>query len=908
MRTYKEPKRIDKPRSGIVNPVEYVNRVAASLQKTGNTVGDSEVELEKTLNKDFSNSQLSTNNHINEVEKNGDDKSKNKKPGNSKTTSSETENGDLETKDMEDSVIELLNSLPNTNSNQKVPPKSDNHALNAGNNISENGSQDTVTCETLGPIVLGGLMDSKLVEPVVKIRKLKKSGAEKNATKSNRKRVAEKNSKCNKKSDTNCDNGIELKHSPTSPKKQKSNNEKPVKVKTIVSKKPKAIKKPIKKKETKGGNSKKSSPSSAEKESPRSDHSNSPRTSNRTPKKNRKYQSEDAEGKENSDSGNKKSPKSLEKFTKKRKLLFEEDEEGDVVKTTDNEKEDVVEETSDSSPVNKGKKRKIAKKTEIKTKLTKKKSPTKNKEVSEEHGDKIEEPEVTGDVIKTEEENDDVDQEKSSKVPLVQGDTTESQVGKVDVKKKKSIKKSKLSKKAQALINVDETTATAIKETMDYLLKEVIKLQKKGKKVVKKKPVNKNIMSEECSSNAMISSDTNPNGKGVDEKLTDDEMQVDSKPVVKKDPVTIICQHCGHISHSKGANTRHLRKCVVSILKGDMLPLSPTRAATNSILQDSSGSVELDPDKIAAEEKSLILQKLDPELKKVESTENGGGHYRCQHCSYATPKRAMLARHMRTHGIYVCLRCNFICDSHDGLKDHCHQDHKERTDFKLCRKCSRYVKCENTSVEQHMEECQGPVPYICPHCNKEFKYESSLKSHVIRHNPDAPKRFKCEMCSYESNYKANLKKHMTNIHGDKVKNVPCVHTECDKMFYTDDSMRRHLKWHSEERPFRCDTCQKRFKTNTALKGHEVIHDPARPFKCNVDDCTKDFRSKKHLKNHHAEFHNMTEKTFKCTHEACTFAFFKRSHLQRHLMTHSGTILKCDLILYRGFNLNLRAHT
>jgi len=46
MRTYKEPKRIDKPRgreAGIVNPSEYMNRIAASYQQKNNAVPDGSI-------------------------------------------------------------------------------------------------------------------------------------------------------------------------------------------------------------------------------------------------------------------------------------------------------------------------------------------------------------------------------------------------------------------------------------------------------------------------------------------------------------------------------------------------------------------------------------------------------------------------------------------------------------------------------------------------------------------------------------------------------------------------------------------------------------------------------------------------------------------------------------------------
>ena len=238
-----------------------------------------------------------------------------------------------------------------------------------------------------------------------------------------------------------------------------------------------------------------------------------------------------------------------------------------------------------------------------------------------------------------------------------------------------------------------------------------------------------------------------------------------------------------------------------------------------------------------------IIKKRDPDSL-----------FMCEHCDYCTPKRAMLGRHLRIHGIFVCLRCNYICNAKSKLKEHVLEIHKDRADYKLCRKCSRYVKCTDLTIEQHMEVCEGPVPFKCPHCEKNFKYESSLKSHIIRHNPDAPKKFQCPDCEYKSNYKANLKKHFKNIHSDKSESeLKCPFEDCNKVFHTQDNLKRHFKFHSEERPHGCTKCDKKFKTAAALRGHFVVHSPSRPFKCNINDCTKDFRSKKLLKNHMEEF-------------------------------------------------------
>lgn len=303
---------------------------------------------------------------------------------------------------------------------------------------------------------------------------------------------------------------------------------------------------------------------------------------------------------------------------------------------------------------------------------------------------------------------------------------------------------------------------------------------------------------------------------------------------------SIKCDDCGYVSRSKGGHTRHLRKC--------------------------------QPGKFGLEVDSQSKPKL----------------HKCEQCEYTAPKRVMVINHMHMHGIFQCKRCKFRTDIEDTLSEHCALEHKDRSDCKFCKNCNRYVKCSEVPLEKHMEECQGRIPFKCPECSKEFQYESSLKCHVVSHYPDKPKLFSCNQCDYKSNYKANLKKHIRHIHEQRgERSIKCL--ECDKMFFTEDNMRRHLKLHSEERPYKCDKadCDKAFKTMNGLKLHIVSHQTDRPFPCDFEGCEKSFKTKRSLVLHLNETHQNAPRNYKCTEEGCEMAFYKKSHLDRHSDAHKG---------------------
>ena len=303
--------------------------------------------------------------------------------------------------------------------------------------------------------------------------------------------------------------------------------------------------------------------------------------------------------------------------------------------------------------------------------------------------------------------------------------------------------------------------------------------------------------------------------------------------------VEIKCEFCGSISKSKGGHTRHLRKC------------QPQRFGEEVV------------------DKTQKIQKL----------------FMCENCDYSAPRRVLVITHMKSHGIHQCKRCKFRADSAEGLDEHLVMEHKDRSDCKFCKLCNRYVKCNEIPLEKHMEECQGRVPFKCPECSKEFQYESSLKCHVVSHYPDKPKLFSCDQCDYKSNYKANLKKHIRHIHEQKKeRDIKCL--DCDKLFYTDENMRRHLKLHSEERPYKCEEkdCDKAFKTPNGLKFHILSHNEE-PLTCSL--CLKEFKSERCLVQHNKEVHDGAPKSFKCHFEGCEFAFYKKSGLDRHIAYHTG---------------------
>uniref|UniRef100_A0A8D8S8D3 CCCTC-binding factor n=1 Tax=Cacopsylla melanoneura TaxID=428564 RepID=A0A8D8S8D3_9HEMI len=357
----------------------------------------------------------------------------------------------------------------------------------------------------------------------------------------------------------------------------------------------------------------------------------------------------------------------------------------------------------------------------------------------------------------------------------------------------------------------------------------------------------------------------------------------------------------------------------------DFEDVDPIGDDTASVIAEDSVGVESEPRKTV---KVIKKQTVAPA-------------HMCNYCNYTSPKRYLLARHMKSHSEERPHKCS-VCErgfktvaslqnhinTHTGVKPHKCKFCESRftTSGELVRhirykhthekphKCTicDYASVELSKMRNHMRSHTGERPYQCPHCtyaspdtfklkrhlrihtgekpyacdicHARFTQSNSLKSHRLIHTGDKPV-FYCDLCPATCGRKTDLRIHVQKLHTAE---APLKCKRCGKTFPDRYSFKIHCKSHEGEKCWRCELCPYASSSQRHLESHMLIHTDQKPYLC--DNCDQTFRQKQLLKRHVNLYHNPQyvppsprEKTHKCP--ECKKAFRHKGNLLRHMTLH-----------------------
>ncbi|CAG2239049.1 KRAB [Mytilus edulis] len=193
---------------------------------------------------------------------------------------------------------------------------------------------------------------------------------------------------------------------------------------------------------------------------------------------------------------------------------------------------------------------------------------------------------------------------------------------------------------------------------------------------------------------------------------------------------------------------------------------------------------------------------------------------KCKLCKKGYKKQHGLSQHLRlTHKTY-CIHCEQNMSSVDELKEHLNKTH-------------------NIFASE-----DGSFRYGCKICGKTFANGHKLKAHQYVHNIHPP--LKCSICHQTLKSEKTLSYHMKTKHNEAYqKNVSCEY--CGKLFWCKSELDKHLRVHTNERPYLCHICSSSFKTAGNLRNHQRAIHENHFWICDV--CGQKFKSKPRFQEH-----------------------------------------------------------
>ncbi|KAG8234183.1 hypothetical protein J437_LFUL007343 [Ladona fulva] len=157
--------------------------------------------------------------------------------------------------------------------------------------------------------------------------------------------------------------------------------------------------------------------------------------------------------------------------------------------------------------------------------------------------------------------------------------------------------------------------------------------------------------------------------------------------------------------------------------------------------------------------------------------------------------------------------------------------------------------------------------YVCNICDESFKLKEELTRHVIFHYNDRPFPSRISDGYYKRNYEMNQNWHRQLKEGVSLMKRNWAKNHCREIFMCETCGKEYddkkkLDMHSvrHTNKFSCSFCGKCFGGNRERERHVRIHTQEKPFHCSI--CEKSFNRKDNLQTHMATHSEQWPSSFK----------------------------------------------
>ncbi|KAL3842669.1 hypothetical protein ACJMK2_020659 [Sinanodonta woodiana] len=191
-----------------------------------------------------------------------------------------------------------------------------------------------------------------------------------------------------------------------------------------------------------------------------------------------------------------------------------------------------------------------------------------------------------------------------------------------------------------------------------------------------------------------------------------------------------------------------------------------------------------------------------------------------------------------------------------------------------CRYCGKTFT-RTFYRREHERIHTGEKPYTCAFCGRRFNNQGSCAKHERRHCfPLGTEKHECNICKATFSAAYTLKVHRQKHF--QTESISC--DVCGKLFGIEAALRRHvLRFHTDDKPFKCNFCNKSYVTSYDLRIHNRSHTGERPYKCRI--CRRGFITNRQRTIH--ERTHMKKNRHHCT--VCATVFRSTIALNSHMV-------------------------